>query len=293
MNKLFEAIIRLTASYANRLPLRSRLHSQLVMFGQKDVVREREAPANQNILVLAPHMDDEIFGCGGTLTICARQHALVTVVYLTDGRKGYDSKHATYQSATDQVRFEDRLVETRKAEARSVSELLRLQPPVFLDLPDGRLRVYADSISRLARVLDRYRPSTVFLPYLTDPHQDHWATIGIFLKAAEQSRLAQHVECWGYEVWAPLLANTIVDITEVMKEKEAAMLQYRTQAAVCDFPRVFSGLSMYRSMFTQRGRGFAEGFWVVDVGTYHTLYQAATRFRLPSLPADFRRNAHE
>ena len=62
MNKLFEAIIRLTASYANRLPLRSRLHSQLVMFGQKDVVREREAPANQNILVLAPHMDDEIFG---------------------------------------------------------------------------------------------------------------------------------------------------------------------------------------------------------------------------------------
>lgn len=293
MNKLFEAMFRLAAGHANRLPLRSRLRSQLVMFGQKDVVREREAPANQNVLVLAPHMDDEIFGCGGTLTICARQHALVTVVYLTDGRKGYDSKNTTCQSATDRVRFEDRLVETRKAEARSVSDLLKLRPPVFLDLPDGRLGVDSDSIDRLASILDRYRPATVFLPYLTDPHQDHWATIGVFLKAAEQSRLAQHVECWGYEVWAPLLANTIVDITAVMKEKEAAMQQYRTQTAVCDFPRVFSGLSMYRSMFTQRGRGFAEGFWVADLGTYQALYEATTGFRTPSLSAASRRNAHE
>lgn len=285
MNKLCETMFRLAAGLANRLPLRSRLRSQLVLFGQKDVVREREAPARQNILVLAPHMDDESFGCGGTLTISARQYALVTVVYLTDGRKGYDSKHTTFQSVTDQAGFEDHLVETRKAEARSVSRLLKLQPPVFLDLPDGRLRVDSDSINRLASVLDRYCPATVFLPYLTDPHQDHWATIGVFLKAAEQSRLAQQVECWGYEVWAPLPANTIVDITDVIKEKEAAMLQYRTQTAVCDFPRVFSGLNTYRSMFTQRGRGFAEGFWVSDLATYHTLYEATTQFRSPLPPA--------
>ena len=58
------------------------------IFNKSAVVYE---PQNEKVLVLAPHMDDEMIGCGGAL----RRHILkggdVTVVFMTDGRAGNDS----------------------------------------------------------------------------------------------------------------------------------------------------------------------------------------------------------
>src|SRR5690348_6988030 len=45
-------------------------------------------PEAGKVVVLAPHMDDEIIGCGGTIARHAAAGASVTVVYLTDGRRG-------------------------------------------------------------------------------------------------------------------------------------------------------------------------------------------------------------
>jgi len=36
-------------------------------------------------LVLTPHMDDEVIGMGGTITILVKSGYQVVVVYLTDG----------------------------------------------------------------------------------------------------------------------------------------------------------------------------------------------------------------
>jgi GlcNAc-PI de-N-acetylase len=45
-------------------------------------------PEGKKIVVLAPHMDDEVIGCGGTLYKHIQRGATVTVIYLTDGRYG-------------------------------------------------------------------------------------------------------------------------------------------------------------------------------------------------------------
>ena len=45
-------------------------------------------PGAEKVMVLAPHMDDETIGCGGTLARHVRAGASVTVVFLTDGRHG-------------------------------------------------------------------------------------------------------------------------------------------------------------------------------------------------------------
>jgi hypothetical protein len=42
----------------------------------------------RRIVVLAPHMDDEVIGCGGTLYKHIQGGAIVTVIYMTDGRYG-------------------------------------------------------------------------------------------------------------------------------------------------------------------------------------------------------------
>jgi N-acetylglucosamine malate deacetylase 1 len=45
-------------------------------------------PKDEKVVILAPHMDDEVIGCGGTLRKHVLNGADVTVVFLTDGRYG-------------------------------------------------------------------------------------------------------------------------------------------------------------------------------------------------------------
>ena len=48
-------------------------------------------PGAERVVVLAPHMDDEVLGCGGAIALHKRAGAHVTVVFLTDGRQGSSS----------------------------------------------------------------------------------------------------------------------------------------------------------------------------------------------------------
>ena len=47
-----------------------------------------ELPPGREILVLAPHFDDEAIGPGGTLVKHARAGHRITVAFMTDGRRG-------------------------------------------------------------------------------------------------------------------------------------------------------------------------------------------------------------
>ena len=115
-----------------------------------------------------------------------------------------DRPLAVIRVSTDSLRRDD--------QERGELTMLRLLAGVFLDQPDGVLAVTAASVSALADALARRAPSVVFLPFLTDLHHDHWITNCLFIEAARRARLAPSVVCWGYEVWTPLVANTVVDI---------------------------------------------------------------------------------
>src|SRR3989338_967471 len=87
------------------------------IFGTKggliDVPMPVEVPDAQNVLVLAPHFDDETIGCGGTI----RKHILggnrVCVVYVTDGRKGIPD-----------LADKEKVTEIRKGEAKKALGIL-------------------------------------------------------------------------------------------------------------------------------------------------------------------------
>src|SRR2546430_5045550 len=115
-----------------------------------------------------------------------------------------DRPLAVIRVSTDSLRRGD--------QERGELTMLQLLAGVFLDQPDGVLAVTAASVSALADALARRAPSVVFLPFLTDLHHDHWITNCLFIEAARRARLAPSVVCWGYEVWTPLVANTVVDI---------------------------------------------------------------------------------
>src|SRR5206468_4035429 len=87
---------------------------------------------------------------------------------------------------------------------------------------------------------------------------DHWITNCLFIEAAHRARLAPSVVCWGYEVWTPLVANTVVDITAAAERKRLATQAFPSQQAEFDDPRAMLGLNAYRSLHRGRARGLDE-----------------------------------
>jgi N-acetylglucosamine malate deacetylase 1 len=229
-------------------------------------------PAVRRALVLAPHMDDEVLGCGGTIAACAARGAAVGIVYLTDGSKGYANARPA-GAAPDAA--ERQLCEIRKDESRRAAKLLGASELRFLDLPDGALAATADAVDRVAAVLAELRPEIVYLPFLTDPHPDHWATSEIFAAAAHRARLRAGTPCWGYEIWAPVPANTLVDVSETMERKRAAMREFASQNRDVDYPRALEGLAAYRSLIAGAAQGYAEAFFTADLELYARLLAVA------------------
>ena len=252
-------------------PVKNSLRLQLALL-RRDVEPARASPPTGRIAVLAPHMDDEVFGCGGTIALAADAGAAVAFVYVTDGSKGYPGARLHGVADAGAAAAEARLVTRRKEEARRAAALLGVSDLVFLDRPDGVLAVTADAVHALADALARLAPAAVFLPFLTDLHHDHWITNCLFVQAARRARLSASVACWGYEVWTPLVANAVVDITAAADRKGVAMREFLSQQVEFDYPRAMLGLNTYRSLHRGRARGLAEAFHVAELGVYRRLF---------------------
>ena len=95
-------------------------------------------PVAQNVLVLAPHPDDEIFGCGGCLALYRRAGVNIHVYVLSDG--------AGYAEAEDRVE----IYLTRQAETNAALASLGIGPAVFEGLADRSLAAQAELSSLIA-----------------------------------------------------------------------------------------------------------------------------------------------
>jgi LmbE family N-acetylglucosaminyl deacetylase len=151
----------------------------------------------KSTLVIAPHQDDETFGCGGLIALKREMDVPVKVVFLTDGSgshrhiSGFDA-HA--------------LTEQRQAEAQAAGAILGLDPSdlLFLDLPDSRLRTMSrarreEAISRLIAIMQEFQPGEVYVTHRHDKHEDHEAGYEIVAEAVERSSLP--ITVFQYMVW--------------------------------------------------------------------------------------------
>jgi LmbE family N-acetylglucosaminyl deacetylase len=188
----------------------------------------------KSILVLAPHPDDEVLGCGGTVKKCTVAGARVTTVYFTDGSEGNDSVGA------------QELVNMRKGEAEAGLKVLGCGDCRFLDFPDGSLRATDVSIKAVRDVLDSHRPDAVFVPFFMDNHPDHIQTAVILADALKG--YDGEVTCYCYEVWTPLYPNLLVDITETIDVKMAAMDAHASQTVHQNIKESVDGLNTYRAI---------------------------------------------
>jgi LmbE family N-acetylglucosaminyl deacetylase len=207
----------------------------------------------QQILVLAPHPDDETFGCGGTLRLLTNAGAAVDVLYMTRGELGVDVPEA----ATTESKA--RLAAIRTEEAAAACKILGVRHVSFLDGRDGELQEQPHLAADLARALARNHYTRIFCPWSQEGHADHQATYR-WLVAALASE-PSNADIWLYEVWTPLRPTTLVPIDATIEAKSTAALAHKSQLACLDYLSGFRGLAAYRAL-TCPGAKFAEAFQV-------------------------------
>jgi len=261
-------------------------------------------------LVIAPHNDDEVLGTGGVIQRHLRQGDRVSIVLLTNGDGQY---RGPFRHRAQAIQFGYK----RQQETLNALKLLGVAPQnvYFLGYPDrglGQLwdkywscqRLYTSSqtgmnhspysnsytpkapycglavVQDLEAILEREKPSVVYLPHPNDSHPDHWSAHAFTVYALEKLKLEHpeeesysrvrlfsylvHYGRWpmprGIFLTADLklprpLANMdtrwwgIPLVPEQISKKYQAILQYRSQVQY---------MLLYMASFARRNELFGE-----------------------------------
>jgi len=206
-------------------------------------------PTGWRVLVLAPHPDDETFGCGGTLTRHAAAGDPVRVVILTDGSRGDFS--GRYQTAD--------YIQLRQREVLQAAEILGICDLHFWPFKDRQLTSEIPKArNMLLELLEDYQPQRIYVPSLLEFHPDHRATSHLLISLL--NHLPDNLDVAFYEINQPLCVNTLVDITRVLKTKKAAIEVYKSQLAEQDYDDYVLALNRFRAQTLPPAVSHAEGF---------------------------------
>jgi LmbE family N-acetylglucosaminyl deacetylase len=207
---------------------------------------------SSTVLVFAPHPDDDVIGCGGSIAKHVDSGGAVTIVYLTSGEAG-SLAHGKAELAA-----------MREAEACAAAALLGVTDLVFLRRPDGGLETSPALVAELVRLVRARQPTVVYLPHRGDGGTDHRATSEVVEEAIGRAGGRWFPELgaapWsvpvalGYEVWTPLARVAYVeDISAVIERKLAALALHRSQVEDVAYADAIRGLNRYRGAMTGRG----------------------------------------
>lgn len=188
-----------------------------------------------NVLVIAPHPDDETIGPGGTICLHTERGDRVAVAFLTSGELGL----------TRLPREEAWRV--REAEAEAAARILGIAALSFLRRPDWYVGDGVDEAAAALRpVLEREAPEVVYLPHDREWHPDHRAALAVVRSALRVGTGGGPV-LRTYEVWTPLSEyDRVEDVTTVMARKLRAIRGYTSQLEAFRYDRAVRGLGQYR-----------------------------------------------
>ncbi|MEV4532637.1 PIG-L deacetylase family protein [Asanoa sp. NPDC049518] len=218
-----------------------------------------------SVLIFAPHPDDDLIGCGGSIAKHLANGRAVHVVYMTSGNAG------------SRVIDKESLAQIREEEATRAAELLGVRNLTFLRHDDGYLKDTPELAERMINLVREHRPEYVYLPHEDDGHPDHQETHRLVVKA-----LAQAAGPWfqgttgdpwavptvlAYEVWTPLRhVSYLEDITDVSALLRQALECHKSQLGEIDYWAMAYGLAQYRGVTIAPGR-LAEAFTVISSPT--------------------------
>lgn len=241
-----------------------------------------ESVVAESVLVVAPHYDDEVLGCGGLVATLASQPApaVVRVLFLTDGR-------GTAGDGEDP----DEHVATRRREAAAACENLGVTGTDELLLEDGALAQRQEKVAAgLRRAILSQRPDLLLLPSPLEASEDHRATFSAAHRLLGGLRddplhdAAKDLRVLLWEANRLQVADLLVDVSEAMGTFERAMACYQSQEARHPYLRAALGLRRYRAFSVGPEVEYAEAYRRLGIDDFRTRGPSALLAHLGGVP---------
>jgi LmbE family N-acetylglucosaminyl deacetylase len=213
----------------------------------------------QQVLVVAPHPDDEAIGCAGTVLLHVQSADPVWVAVATDGGQS--------RAVADDA-------DVRRREAGVAARLLRVDRLEWIGLPEGECSVF-ELQRHLAALIQRCKPLIIYAPSRIDFHPEHFKVAHALALALQQAGVAllRDIRVRIYQIQVPLnplITNLVADISSVQAQCEAALRAYASQAG-----SVQCAYRQRRYSATWHGiAGVAEEFWELSAQRYIDLHHA-------------------
>ena len=186
---------------------------------------------NQRLLVIAPHSDDEVLGCGGLISKIKKEGGKVFVLIFNLGFEKDDTKESQ---------------EKRKNEVQEAMNVLKVddyhlvhdQPDNNRDLDTEPLHSLIEVIESTSNVsLEKIAPTMVAIPTIFSHHQDHVHVHHACIAALRPistpvSNIVLSYEAPEHSRWSAsgvFEPNLFVEIDDVIENKIIAFNKYRSQ----------------------------------------------------------------
>lgn len=209
----------------------------------------------KKVVVIAPHMDDETIGVGGTIMKHVEQGAEVYCVFTSDG------------SGSEGGASGESLSRIRKSEIEKVNRILGMKQIYYMNLPDGYVHSTAEARETLKEILVHINPELIYCPPFVDAHPDHMGTVDILSDVlADSEGLSPMIRL--YEINCPVPPgeiNCIVDISDVYNKKKEAVSLFSSQVIAFDG---FMKLNAIKSNLIGANSEAVETFLQVTSGDY-------------------------
>jgi LmbE family N-acetylglucosaminyl deacetylase len=207
--------------------------------------RSDKLDGKTKVLVISPHPDDEVLGCGGTIL---RHRKDGDEIFLCIVTKGY---------APD---WSEEFLKNRPKEIERASKILGIKKTYFLNYPTVKL----DTIPQkelneaIAKIIHELEPNILYIPHKGDLNKDHRLVFEASLVATRPGsykpekilsyEILSETE-WG-QIIEPFVPNVYVDISSTFEEKIESMKAYASELR--QYPHLRS-LEIIEALAKKRG----------------------------------------
>ncbi len=223
---------------------------------------------SKSVLVLSPHADDEILGCGGFISKFSKKGFLFHVLILTNANKGAPEI------------FSLKEIDKIRKESKKANKIIGTKKLFFENLPALNLNNYP--LYKISNIIDRYinkiNPEIVFIPSSNDINDDHKIIFKAAKVAMRPNKKSSIKKILSYEVLSEtewnengdfFNPNYFVSLTKKeIDNKVNAFSQYNSQQKKFPHPRSKEAiLSLSKVRGSQSYTGYAEAFKVERIYT--------------------------
>ena len=207
-----------------------------------------------NILIIAPHPDDEVLGMGATIKKLSRKNNISLLVVSEGASSQYNDK---------------KMIATRHNSCLKSSKYLGIKNITFLDYPDMKLDTipHIELNKKIEKIITKLKPKIIYSPPENDLNLDHQKVFNSILVATRpHTSTVESVYCYELPglIKKPFEPNVYVNIEKEFESKIKSFKFYKSEVMNFPHPRsvkAIENLAIQRGI--ESGLKMAESFHLV------------------------------